>query len=270
MKTVTETFDYTVRIQHVGPDWICTGAVRELEDGSRIEVDLALDGNLRLALELDQDCRIGPASLSGETLGEFLSNGFWAATHVVDKNEGNEVIDASFTFTESKPLACTEIRIDLKWSLWSADVGTFEEHVSEEGLALMRQAFEGTGKPVLVRTAPDKEIRFGSVLIERGEMTYEFSCEWDDSRDLITEELDLSDELAESLAADITDWLRDMAQAVEAPFSTENIGAFIQGSVTADDFETALHKVDEAEERLLKIEKENSAALDLYIQGCLS
>jgi len=54
-----------------------------------------------------------------------------------------------------------EHRVDLKWSLWSEDPGTWEEY-APAALADMEAAAAG-GEAVRIYTAPRKEIRYGMV-----------------------------------------------------------------------------------------------------------
>lgn len=69
-----------------------------------------------------------------------------------------------------------EHSIDLRWSLWTANV----REIKPEIVLDMRRAFNGSGNPVLVKTAPKKEIRFGKVQIEQGHALVTFHFEWDE------------------------------------------------------------------------------------------
>lgn len=73
------------------------------------------------------------------------------------------------------------ISIDLKWSLWSTQRTYFDEYAPGVW-DTMRAAFDGTGTEVLVNTAPRKEIRYGSVLVQPGQMHVHFWAEWDNGQ----------------------------------------------------------------------------------------
>jgi hypothetical protein len=81
-----------------------------------------------------------------------------------------------------------EFRIDLKWSLWSADIEHFEEYAPET-LKHLRAGFAGDfaeyGDYVVITTAPRKEIRYGKVTIDpkTDRVTVTFRAEWDDDQE---------------------------------------------------------------------------------------
>lgn len=67
-------------------------------------------------------------------------------------------------------------RVDLKWSLWSADESTWEERNAVEALAAMKDAAAG-GEVVRIHTTPRKEGRYGTV--EIGCRPDHFKAEYD-------------------------------------------------------------------------------------------
>ena len=81
-----------------------------------------------------------------------------------------------------------EFRIDLKWSLWSADIEHFEEYAPET-LKHLKAGFDGAfaeyGDYVVIVTAPRKEIRYGKVTIDpkTDRVTVTFRAEWDDDQE---------------------------------------------------------------------------------------
>lgn len=76
-----------------------------------------------------------------------------------------------------------KLQVDLKWSLWSEDRGYWEEFAPGTW-AQMEAAFLGSGPPVVVHTAPRKEIRYGSVTIAKGKAFGHFCHEWDELPEL--------------------------------------------------------------------------------------
>lgn len=85
-----------------------------------------------------------------------------------------------------------KIRVDLKWSCWSVDKGHWDQYAPGVW-ERMRAAFEGTQGPVEISTGPRKEIRFGTVTIEKGRASGYFYTEWDDV-DSLADTLGLTDE----------------------------------------------------------------------------
>lgn len=89
------------------------------------------------------------------------------------------------------------IEVDLKWSLWSSDIGFWEERDPEAAKVL--RAFP---EKVEIHTAPRKEIRFGRVIMEfNGDQETATECRargsfsecWDEPQDL-ADTLDLCED----------------------------------------------------------------------------
>lgn len=84
--------------------------------------------------------------------------------------------------------------VDLKWSLWSRDKATWDEH-SPGTWGWMREWFNASSDdgnpespglsdaPRIVETAPRKEIRFGKVAISPGSALVHFYAKWDNGRE---------------------------------------------------------------------------------------
>jgi hypothetical protein len=96
------------------------------------------------------------------------------------------------TIDRSVPFVIREVtrpdgwRVDLKWSLGSRDLGVWE-HAKQAGVWQKIEQLP-VGKKIMIRTAPRKEIRFGSALIERHEDQWsaevEFEEHWDTAEEL--------------------------------------------------------------------------------------
>jgi len=156
------------------------------------------------------------------------------------------------------PVEPDVVDVDLKWSLWSADEETFEEYAP--GIAArMRAAHSGEGKPLLLRTAPRKEIRFGAVLISKGTAEVEFSFEWDEPHELAAS---VDDRLETGMSDEEHDWVSglvaDYLAASYCEFRRERV-------ISEEDFGKLLEAVDKVEEELLEGEKGLSAAFDEYV-----
>lgn len=142
------------------------------------------------------------------------------------------------------------VTVDLKWSLWAALAFDWEDYAPGV-VARMRAAFEGTGPAVLVRTAPRKEIRYGSVFIHKGRADVDFYCVWDESNDLVPESI-TDDAARDDAAESIGRWFEDHDE------SGDNVPCRVIETVRARTFERLMLKVDQCETRLLKEEEEQS------------
>lgn len=292
MKQVTETYNYNLTIQrHTdGASWQVTRAYRKPLEGEgqlEIKVDPMLEPALTEYLCLHDDALIGSPSQSFPTLQsliEALQDDEVLGGYGCDSSEsGKEVAQVSLILTAERPFEYREIDIDLKWSLWSEDPESFRERAGEELLQAMRQAFDGTGEPLRLRTAPAKEIRFGSVEIEKGCMRYEFRTEWDevgaladtliqqwghDNAWTLTE--DEYNTLHTTMSGLIRDWTQDLFEGFECWVITDDpIGAYRAGEVTRRSFEHSLGLVDVAEEQLLEQDEANFNALKQYTKAFL-
>ena len=175
-----------------------------------------------------------------------------------EKLAAAEALDRAYTEADRFDREASEVRVNLKWSLWSAH----EEHWQERApavLATMREGIEGgqileTGCGITIRTAPHKEIRYGEVTIyPRDGRLYadvRFSSEWDEPSalaDTLLHEIGVTD------ASDATydravEWVRGWV----APTVTEEDTIDLGESPTLAD---ALARIDAVEDRLLAADK---------------
>ena len=133
----------------------------------------------------------------------------------------------------------TPIKVDLKWSLWSADKETWEERAP----SVWSQLEEMTpGDSSTIESAPRKEIRYGSVTIERTSEGWTahgwFDDRWDEIPSL-REVLNIPEE-EEGLLAELL------------PYAGEGEpGIRVDVDVRADTLEELMKEVDEVENELL-------------------
>lgn len=131
--------------------------------------------------------------------------------------------------------------IDLKWSLWSADIGHWEEYAPEL-LPVMRNCLVEK-LPLYIMTAPRKEIRSGTVelLPDRGYINVIFNCEWDDLHDL----------------CDTLSCTEEELQGLLTATEHGEPGTMLQEHVPwTTDLEKFLADVDAVEDALLKLDAE--------------
>lgn len=127
--------------------------------------------------------------------------------------------------------------VDLKWSLWSQDQGVWDDYATGVWQQ-MRDAFLGKTAPLVVKTAPRKEIHFGSVTVFKGGAKGVFTTEWDEVEGL-----------ADTLGVECDEVFRDCV-----PFTTENMapGVAWDFKVKARKFESLMRRVDDENSRLLE------------------
>ena len=149
-----------------------------------------------------------------------------------------------------------EFEVDLRWSLWTITETEFPDRC----LWRMVRAFNGEMSPVVIRTAPGKEIRFGSVEIYSGGADVCFYLEWDDPCELArmtSERLgleDLSEAERDYLCDSIATWCS------EATWS-------ITRSVSAQTFEELMERIDEVESDLIELEQQQEGAFTEYLDS---
>jgi hypothetical protein len=130
-----------------------------------------------------------------------------------------------------------EVSVDLKWSLWSQDQEIWEQYAPGVW-ERMRDAFLGKTGPLMVRTAPRKEIHFGTVTVSKGTAKGVFTTEWDELEGL-----------AETLGVECDDLFRECV-----PFTTENMapGVAWDFDLKARKFGSLMRRVDEENSTLLE------------------
>jgi len=148
--------------------------------------------------------------------------------------------------------------IDLKHSLWTTDTSTWDDRAPGI-LDRMRAAFAGDGPEFQVRTAPAKEIRFGSVIVSKGHADVVFALQWDDPQDLATAiETKLNDEMTD----EELDWAADAI----SDYLAENGDEFRRERILeAATFDMLMERVDEVEARLIEGNQEFEKDFDAFI-----
>lgn len=134
------------------------------------------------------------------------------------------------------------IRVDLKWSLWSKDKDFWDERAPGAWDELANLAPQCG---VVIKTAPKKEIRYGTVTVERQQDGWVargvFSACWDDVESL-GDTLNVPEEELEALS-----------EVVPRTMDGE-IGLDIDFDVSATTLEELMSKLDECEAQLLENE----------------
>jgi hypothetical protein len=133
------------------------------------------------------------------------------------------------------PTPVTNLSVDLKWSCWTEDRSIWDDYapgVWEK----MEAAFRGLTDPVRIDTGPRKEIRYGSILIEKGSAQGYFCTEWDDI-----------DSLAETLGTTDPSFIETI------PMSSHNLEPGIDWDfkIKARKFSCLMRKIDTEENNLL-------------------
>jgi len=147
-----------------------------------------------------------------------------------------------------------DIKIDLKWILWSKH----REDFLPEHIARMEAAFSGSADPITISTSPRKENRSGKVKVfpGRAEVTFEF--DWDDPFEQVwrVKELigDLSKSEADAAADHIGDYFAKMQWSVSENLSAESI-------------DELLAKIDQVERNLVELEDQQADAFESEIRS---
>ncbi len=102
-----------------------------------------------------------------------------------------DALDAAYAAAddEARRNSHPEVRVDLKWSLWSTDEGTWLDYAPDVW-PLLRTALTELpeGCSLTIRTSPRKEVCSGTVVIHHadGDLVADvsFAAEWDDPFDL--------------------------------------------------------------------------------------
>lgn len=143
------------------------------------------------------------------------------------------------------------ISVDLKWSCWTEDKSVWDEYAPGV-YQKMADAFTGKSKPVEINSGPRKEIRYGCIVISKGQATGHFCTEWDDA-----------ESLAETLNIEPDDAFREMI-----PFSSHNMepGMDWEFKVKARKFTTLIRAIDKEENKLLEMDEREWG----YIKNCFN
>lgn len=195
--------------------------------------------------------------------------------------------------------------IDLKWSIWSKDEGSWSDYdgkevepahfddvtkksINEREIgkvngadiwAAMQAAFEGTGPAVVVNSCPRKEGRSGEVVIQTGRARGVFSSCWDEIMDLADTFGKLDDDgnwadpdnQREELGLSEDEWNDGEEEAFREsiPFSqrTWEPGQDVDFDVKARSFARLMEKIDAEEDRLIKKDEEEWKTLEEIYKG---
>jgi hypothetical protein len=150
------------------------------------------------------------------------------------------------------------VTVDLKWSLWSADRGHWDEYAPGTW-ERMAAAYAGTDAPLAVSSSPRKELRGGRVTIRPGAATVSFRCTWDDVRDLMdTYGLDPDDQ---ELRSQVTSYFEG---GIGFDADGDTVGASESASVEAGTFAELIAAIDAVEDLLLEVERENGAHFEAF------
>lgn len=159
-----------------------------------------------------------------------------------------------------------EPHVDLKWSLWTADAGLWEEHGHRAQYEVLAAAFAGERPDFTVYTHPRKEIRSGQVTMREGEATVRFEAVWDSPfchvPDHITGTLE-SDAAVDTIDQWFVEHYGYQDGDVEYP-----IGAQVVATLKAEpgeSFEDFMARIDACEDALLAQEKANSERFDQFL-----
>lgn len=161
-----------------------------------------------------------------------------------------------------------QYNVDLKWCLWSAKESWWNEYQNYDSDAklpkdqslwdAMQSAFDGTTPAITIHTAPNKEIRYGTVVISKGAAYYHFYTEWDEPHEQTPDEIYADDSLRQAFE----EWLTDWFMALNGFMDNSPIGASVEGNAAADSFAELMSKIDAQEDALIDQEQSNSTDLD--------
>lgn len=139
-------------------------------------------------------------------------------------------------WTPPVPFVADQFKVDLKWACWSAHKGIWDNYIP--GLwDRMEKAFTGESLPVIVTTAPRKEIYYGRVVITKGKAEGNFSNGWDDL-----------ESLADTLGTTVTP---DFEEAVPYSAILDERGVDWDFKIKARLFASLMRRIDREEDNLI-------------------
>ncbi len=129
-----------------------------------------------------------------------------------------------------------KISVDLKWSAWSGDESTWNDHAPGVWNRI-QDAFTGKAGPVTINTSARKELRHGTVTIRKGRADGVFITEWDEPESL----------------ADTLNTTHDQAFRDTLPWSQHTMepGCELYFDVKARKFPNFMQRIDENEAVLI-------------------
>lgn len=84
---------------------------------------------------------------------------------------------------EEKIVVTEKFHIDLKYSLWTVDASTWNK-LAPGMIEKIKTAWKGESVPIMIHTAPKKEVRYGTLTISKGRAIGHFRTEWDEPETL--------------------------------------------------------------------------------------
>lgn len=151
--------------------------------------------------------------------------------------------------------------VDLKWGLWAKSHDTWENYAP--GLwSRMEEAFLGTTPALSITTAPKKEIRYGTVVISKGQADVEFYAMWDEAHCHVPESLTGSK--YDEATNQIHEWFANnhgfFGGDGESP-----IGAEIGTTVKSRKFANLMNKVSALEIDMREAEAAHSESFERFV-----
>lgn len=136
-----------------------------------------------------------------------------------------------------------EISVDLKWSCWTEDEGIWNDYAPGVWETMLK-AFTGETGPVTIHTGPRKELRYGSVTIEKGKASGHFCTNWDDCNELADT---LGTECDDAFCEMIPHSIHLMEPGMDWEFSNLKARTFVNLMRKIDNEENELLVMDERE-----------------------
>ena len=156
--------------------------------------------------------------------------------------------------------------IDLRWSLWSDDLGIWEREsdaleLINSYLGMLELASDEVDDPdatLTIQTAPWKEIRFGEVKFKGDRITVSFRSEWDEIHELIED--DDPDEVIWEIYNELAN------PSIVEVLSVKEITKDIKSQDAKDYLKAVLTAIDDVENQLLKLDKQNWKEFSSIVQ----
>ena len=155
-----------------------------------------------------------------------------------------------------------DIEVDLKYALWSCDEYIWNDYAEDGILKQMEDAFLGEGPIINILTAPRKEIRYGTVCIEKGKSSVHFYTLWDEPYCHVPD--DCPDRIRPFIEFLLEEYFsydyNGLGYSDDSP-----IGAEIRTEVEATTFSELMEKIDAVENELIQDEERNSQEFHKWI-----
>jgi len=159
-----------------------------------------------------------------------------------------------------------EHNVDFKYSLWMDYPEGWEDRGELALYEKIRRVFQGIDeedRSIIIYTAPRKEIRYGKVLIQKGEASGYFYTLWDEPYE-IAQTLDLTDENGEYKEG-VEEVFEDFDGLFPYTYYGEDPGSEIEFTIDGTEtFEEMMTAVDQKENELLEYDQQNWAQVEEY------